>query len=249
MILHLATVYQVLTEKHGVLVTFRDLSATLDVGLYEQGFVRVGASRAHPTGGASISLPEVGELGVVLELEGGLLVWLCALHWQDHHQIDPEPDLEQHRHPSGVLRRIRGNGDAEWRHPSGLRLTVSRDGEALPPPKRKGEGFEPDARLPHLVLEHPAAGTLHLTPEGEVAFEHPAGGKIRLSKDGDLTFEGFGSTGFQEAARRFVMEPLLDWLKTHTHTSTAPGAPTSPPIQAHSLTPDDYCTPDTFKGP
>jgi hypothetical protein len=246
---HLATVHQVLPDRHGVLVSFRDLSSTFDVGRYEQGFVRVGVPRAHPTGGSSVRLPEVGELGVVLELDGGFLVWLCALHWQDHHQIDPDSDLEQDRHASGLLRRIRHNGDAEWLHPSGLRITVSRDGQALPPPKRKGEGFMPDATLPHLVMDHPKAGTLHFSSEGTVELKHPSGGQITISPEGDLSLKGFASTSFETAARRFVMQDLLDWLKNHTHTSGASGAPTSPPIQVGALTPDTYCTPDTFKGP
>lgn len=249
MMFHLATVYEVLPEKHGVLVTFRDLSATYDVGLFESGFVRVAADRAHPTGGASVRLPEIGELGVVLELEGGLLVWLCSLHWQDHHQIDPDPDLELHRHPSGILQRIRRNGDAEWRHPSGFRITVSQDGKALPKPRRKGEGFEPDAKVPHLVLEHPSAGVLRFTPDGDVILEHPSGGKATLSPKGELALGGFKSIGFEAAAQRFVMEPLLDWLKAHTHTSGSSGSPTSPPCEAGSLTPDSHCTPETFKGP
>ncbi|MBI3131479.1 MAG: hypothetical protein HYZ13_09150 [Acidobacteria bacterium] len=246
---HLATVYEVLPEKHGVLVAFRDLSAAYDVGRLESGFVRVAAERAHPTGGAAVRLPEVGELGVVLELDGGFLVWLCSLHWQDHHQIDPDPDLELHRHPSGVLRRIRANGDTEWLHPSGVRVTVSRDGQPLSKPKRKGEGFEPDGTVPHLVMAHPAVGILRLSPEGEIALEHASGGTINVSAEGNLRFQGFASTGFEAAAKRFVMEPLLDWLKAHTHASAAPGSPTSTPLQAGDLRPDTHCTPDTFKGP
>lgn len=217
MILHLATVYRVLPEKHGVLVAFRDLSATLDVGLYEQGFVRVGASRAHPTGGASQNLPEVGELGVVLELEGGLLVWLCALHWQDHHQIDPDPDLYMHRHASGFVRQIRGNGDAEWRHPSGLRMSVAQEVGGLPPLLRTGTGFEATAPVPTVELDHPSGLNLTIAPDGGVSLNLPSGGGVDFSADGAMSILAMGDLDISAlGTARFSGSPNVEIIGSDT---------------------------------
>ncbi len=247
--LHLASVFEVHPDSHGVSVVFRDGVGSYRSTADPQGFVRVLVPRAHGHHGAAVSLPRPGELGVVAELEG-LLVWLGALHWGDRNFIDPEPSLEMHRHDSGVQSRLHGDGRAEWSHPSGLRVTVSPDGSALPDLERNGTGIAPPGpamAVPSVQVAHPAAGTLTLQKGGGVVLAHASGGTITITPAGELDFSGFAHTFFESAAAEFCMRPLLDWAKTHTHTGVVSGGGTSG--QPSSQPPASSISPATFKGP
>lgn len=235
--LHQARVYETLPARHGVLVVFRDGSYTVDG---EHTFVRVLVPRAHNHHGACISLPQPGENGIVAELDGGMMVWMGSFHIQDANQIDPDPGLAMVRTDAGTMRRERLNGDAEWLHPSGLRFTVSLDGKALPTPKRTGNGLAKAADAPHVVLAH------------------PSGGEIRIAPDGAMEIKGFKSIKILDGAKRFVMEPLKDWmqntlkpwLENHTHPGVMSGsASTSKPASGPGDIPDDALSPTTLTGP
>ena len=253
-ILHLASVYKVLPQKHGVLVSFRDGSYSVET---ERTFCRVLAARAHPLHGSSVQLPEVGEQGIVAELDGGFLVWMGGIHYQSGNQIDPTPGMDLDIHDSGVIRRTLANGDFEVSHPSGARATVSQDGKAMPAPARTSSGAAPTAPAPHMALSHPAGGELHIDPAGNltisgfksVALTSPGGGSIAISAAGALTVGGFSSMTFQKGTAQFVMATILPWLATHTHAVTALGSPTGVPAQAPALTPALVCSPATFLGP
>lgn len=244
MIGHLAQVYQVLPERHGVLIAFRDGAFTPDT---ERTFCRVLARRAHPKGGSSTELPEVGELGLVAELEGGFLVWVGGIHLlaEDENQIEPEEGARAHRDTAGIVRRSRPNGDAEWLHPSGLRFTVSEDAQALPALQRPGNPAQ--APVPAVALNHPSGAKVMLSKDGDLTVTGPSGAVVSLTKDGAMSIHDCASVAFQGGAARFVMEAFVEWAKTHTHTGVmaggaSTGAPGAPPPAA-SL------SPSTFKGP
>lgn len=164
MIGHTAQVFEVIKERHGVLVVFRD-------GAYnannERTFCRVLAKRAHPKYGSSSTLPEVGELGVVLELDGGFLIWIGSLHYQADNQVEPELGATVERSSSGLISRSRPNADAQWSHPSGLRVTVSEDGLELP--ELKSPGYARAAKVPAVVVAHPSGVTVTISKEGNVS--------------------------------------------------------------------------------
>lgn len=240
---HLCQVFQVLPDRHGVLVTFRDGTWTPDT---QQTFCRVLARRAHPKGGASTELPEVGELGMVMELDGGFHIWMGSLHYQaeGENQVEPELGARVDRDSAGLVRRSRANGDAEWSHPSGLRITVSEDGQALPDLQRPGS--PKNSKAPALELEHPSGAKVTITKEGDLTILGPSGAKLAVSKDGALVMESCESIKFQGGAKKFAMEDLYTWAQTHTHTCTSPGSPSSAPITAP---PASSVSPATFTGP
>lgn len=160
------------TGAYGVNVVFQDGVATSFSPDTPGTFVRVGQHRAHSQHGSDLGLPRPGELGVVLEMFGGLHVWLCSLNWMDLNQVDPDPGLWMRRHDSGVVSQTRADGRTQWSHPSGLRLTVSPDGAALPELQRKGDGVQPPEEaqaVPCLELEHPSGLKVHVSKEGDVA--------------------------------------------------------------------------------
>ena len=246
MIGHLAIVYEQLPARHGVNVVFRDGTSSYDTGIHDPVFCRVGARRAHNVYGTDNELPKEGELGCVLELDGGFLLWVCSLDFQDSNQIDPDV-MAMRRFDSGTLKRMWVNGDQEYLHPSGLRLTISKDGKAFPEPKRKGTPKAFTAAVPTVQLDHPTMGTLTLNADGSVLLNHSSGGTLTITKDGEMRFENWAKMLFQTALKRFVMEPLYDWAKTHTHSGVQSGGATSGPPQVPP--PTNSLSPDTFKGP
>lgn len=242
----LAVVTRALPDRHGVLVRFASGVASYDTGGDDGPFVRVLARRAHASGGAEVDLPQVGELGVVLELDDGHQVWIGAMHWQDINQIDPTPNLSMRRHASGVARQIRENGDMQIHHPSGLRVTIAEAQGALPPLERKGDAEQPPVGPVDVEVAHPSGWNMHLDNDGALTLAFPAGGSITVDKDGKLALQGFAEVALQDASARFCMESLVDWVKGHKHTSAASGSPTSIPT---TMPPDSSLSPDTFKGP
>ena len=263
-----AVVVSVVPERHGVLVAYRDGSFNLPGS---GRFVRVLAQRAHPDGGASVVLPQPGELGLVLELDPVNSIWLGSIHQQGRNQVEGDPFLESHRHESGVLTQIRRNGDTQFDHPSGLCVRVVEvggdpevPGAALPKPRGPLPSEETVAPAPWVVLDHPTAGTLTVDPEGglvldhlgcgklsfskdgAIALDHVSGAKIGISKDGDLSLSGFKSTRIG-GDRRFVMEDVVEWLRTHTHPGVTAGAGVSGPPQAPP--PASALSPASFTGP
>lgn len=244
-----AQVTEVLHERHGVMVAFRD-------GVYfptgGQRFVRVLADRAHASGGASIRLPQVGELGLVVEVDESLSVWLGSLHWQDVNQVDGEPYLDAFRHESGFRRHLHRNGDLQLDHPSGVSLRIvekGKDGSGSPLDAPHGSSVPPLAvtPAPWVVLDHPTAGSFRMRPDGTLEVLHKAGGSMVVDPTGKLVVHGFASVTFQDGAKRFCMEALFDWIKTHTHGGvTAGGAATGAPSVAP---PAASLSPTTFLGP
>lgn len=173
-----ATITKVLPEKHGVLVVFRNGVEVFDVGSgTAEVFVRVLARRAHASGGASIDLPEVGEVGLVAEVEPGLRVWMGSLYLEDQHQVDPRPGIAAWRHTSGAQLLVTKDGDAQFFHPSGFTITLSRDGSPL---DELAGTVDPDLRSfcdgdlqPHLRIWHHNGFHLHLDPAGNLLGEVP----------------------------------------------------------------------------
>jgi len=252
--LQLAQVFKQLPAQGGVLVVFRDASHSVET---PTTFCRVLSKRAHPVYGASQDLPEEGELGVVAELAGGFLVWIGGLPYQDANQVDPTVGLAMDIHTSGVIRRTMANGDFETTHPSGLRFTVSQDGEALPDPLHSSKTNAPSVEAPHVNLVHPAGGELHLDPDGNLTmqgfksftFNLPGGGQLAVDDDGNLVLDGLESVKFQTGSNRFVMDTILAWLSSHTHGNGNNGASTAKPNEASGLTPAAMCSPAKFTGP
>ncbi len=224
-----AYVIDVLPAQHGVLVAFRD-------GVYfPQGgprFVRVLASRAHASGGAAIRLPQVGELGLVVEVDENLSVWLGSIHWQDANQVDGERYLDSFQHESGVRRHIHRNGDVQLEHPSGVCLRIVEaggdgSGGPLPAPHGSTQNQEVVTPAPWVVLDHPKAGSMRLHPDGTWEVAHPSGGGIAIDPSGNLVLHGFASQTFQDGQKRFCMEDFFTWAQTHTHTGVATGGGTT----------------------
>ena len=261
-----AVVTKVLWDRHGVMVAFRDGVYFPSTG---QRFVRVLASRAHASGGASISLPQEGELGLVVEVDENLSVWLGSIHWQDANQVEAEPFLDSFRHESAVHRHLHRNGDMQLDHPSGLCLRVVEqggDGEGGPLDQPHGSNVPPVTvtPAPWVALDHPTAGSLRLHPDGtlEVAHSqagtltmapdgtltvaHPSGGSVEVDPDGHLALHGFASQTFQDGANRFCMEDFWTWAKNHIHSGGTISGKTAIPDEAP---PDSGLSPSTFLGP
>lgn len=235
--IYAAVVTEVMPAIPGLRVRFKDLAPS---GFAQYDFVRILATRSSPTGGASGWLPEVDELGVVGELEGGYLVWLGSLPYLDKNQVDPTPGLAFWKHQSGVVLQVRENGDTELSHPSGLKFTLSRDGAPLPALQASSQPPAADAVAPVLTI----------------AF--PSGAEVKVDADGNAVLHQFASMAFQDGTHRFSMDGLFDYVKntlaalfkTHTHTSAAAGSPTSAPIQTLADPVDSSClSPASFKGP
>lgn len=171
--MHIVQVVEVLPERHGVRVLFRDGLTSPDLGKDAPGgWARVMVPRAHPLHASEVSLPRVGEHGVVIE-EEDFFVWLGAIHWQDHNQIDPTDSLHLRRDDAGSLWRAMEDGTLEWLHPSGLRMTLSKDGSPLPDPARTGEGMPKRAPVPTMEFEHPSGAKIRITPGGMVTISSP----------------------------------------------------------------------------
>lgn len=241
----MATCTMVLPEKHGVLVSFGN--GVGSIGGDDGPFVRVLARRAHPTRGAEVDLPEVGELGLVIELSDLHQFWIGGIHWQENNQVDGAEELAMRRHGSGVLHQTRQNGDMQFDHPSGLRVTLAGAQGALEALKRHGpEGVVPPETKCDLELEHPSGLKIHVDPDGALTMDFPAGGSFAVDKDGALVAQGFASMALQDANARFCMEALVDWVKTHKHISTGATSITTVPT---TLPGEDALSPSTFKGP
>lgn len=250
MLISPAIVTQVLPERHGVLVSFRDGAYFPQDGAR---FVRVLASRGHASGGASIRLPQVGELGVVAEVDELLSVWLGSLHWQDANQVDAEPFLDAFMHESGVRWHVHRNGDLQVDHPSGACFRIveeggDKQGGPLPRPHGSNVPSEAVTAAPWVVLDHPTTGTLKMHPDGTLEVAHKSGGSISVDPAGHLVIHGFASQTFQDGTKRFCMEDFFTWAKTHTHTgvqagSGVSGQPSSPP-PGSSLSPSNFLGPN-----
>lgn len=247
MIGELAVVTKVLPERYGVLVRFSNGVQTYDNGENNSLFVRVLCRRAHASGGAEVDLPQVGELGIVADLEDGHQVWLGSIHWQDTNWVDPTPDVKIDRHTSGVRTQIRRNGNMQLDHPSGLRITVAEEQGALSDLQRIGDAAIPPVGPCDMELEHPSGLDVHVDSDGALTMVFPSGGSISVDTDGKLEMKGFSQVNLQDANARFCMEDLYTWVKTHKHTgvqsgSSVTGAPQSAP-------PDSSLSPSTLKGP
>ena len=179
---NLAVVHTVLPERHGVLVTYRSgVSFTQsDTG---DRFVRVLAPRAHAVGGSSVSLPEIGELGVVLDIDEEISVWIGSLHWMLGNQAEPSEDLWSWRHQSGVSMQVRGRGDMQLDHPSGLRVRFASEDAPLPEVKNS---TSPGAIIQDVVfveVYHPSGAYLTISEIGEVNLFSPENIAIQTDKD------------------------------------------------------------------
>lgn len=214
MIGHLATVHSHVidpeTGAYGLNVVFRDGVVT---GYSPEGmgtFARVLVDDAHPLHGSEQRLPRPGTLGVVMELQGGFLIWAGAIHQREANQVDPDPGLEARRHESGIVRQLRADGRAQWSHPSGLRITVSPDGKALPELRRKGSGIPaPEAaRKPQAVeIEHPSGLLARISPEGDLVV---TGAKTLQAKvTGDAAVESGGAIAFTASKASTFKAPQL----------------------------------------
>lgn len=235
--IYAAVVTEVLPDRPGVRVRFKDLAPS---GFAQYDFARVLMPRMSPVGGAALWLPEVDELGVVGELEGGYLVWLGSLPFLGQNQADPTPGLAFWKHQSGVALQVRENGDTELTHPSGLRFTLSRDGGPLPALQASSQPPAADAVVPVLTISH------------------PAGPEVVVDADGHGVLHGFASITFQDGSKRFSMEGLFDfvaglvnWIKTHKHSGVTAGGALSGAPSALPSDPvaDDCLSPSTLKGP
>jgi len=235
--IYAAVVVEVMPEVPGVRVRFKDLVRS---GFAQYDFARVMVPKMAPLGGASAWMPEVDEFGIVAELVGGYYVWLGSLPFLDKNQIDPTPGIAYLKHQSGVVLQVRQNGDFEVAHPSGLRLTVSRDGAALPALQASSNPPVGDTVVPVLSIVH------------------PSGAEVKVDKDGHGIVHGFASLTFQDGIKRFSMEglfsyvkdTLVPWINGHQHTATGATSITTAPSSSVSVPVDSSClSPATFKGP
>jgi len=188
-VFNLAVVSQVLPERHGVLVAYRNgVEHHANVGSDDAlSFVRVLERRAHGYGGATISLPEVGELGLVLDVDPGTSIWIGSLPWEKANQMDPRPGLAGWRHASGVQVIVLEDGSTQFWHPSGVGLTVSGDGV----PVDEIAGTIPMDQLKsadatfaaHVLLSHPSGFSLHIDPAGALEIDSPDAVTVLVGTD------------------------------------------------------------------
>ena len=191
-----AVVTKVLPERHGVLVSFRNgVEFHENVGNdSDLRFVRVLERRAHNFGGATVCLPQVGELGLVLDVDPSLAVWIGSIPWEKANQMDPRPGIEAWRHASGVQLLVLDNGDTQFWHPTGVGFTVSRSGETIPemagsmPPERLQ--YADADQSPHVFMQHPSGFSLRVNPAGALTVSAPESVSIQSDKDVNLTAGG-----------------------------------------------------------
>lgn len=221
----LAEVYEVIPDplRPGVKVVFEDL---VRAGENAYEFVRVLQSRMSPKGGASLWLPEVGELGAVGLTGGGYYIWLGSLPYLNENQVDSTPGIYYLKHQSGTTIQIRPNGDTEVCHPSGGRITLGQAAGALEKLQNTSKPVTTgNTSAPYLQISH------------------PSGALIQIDQSGNGVLSGFASLKFQNGANRFVMDPLISAYNSHTHGSSGAGIPI---VQ---LVENNICSPAKFQGP
>jgi len=160
-----ALVTEVLPKVAGIRVRFRDLVPS---GFGANDYVRVLCRRMSPQGGADLELPEVGEHGVVGQMNGGTCVWLGASPFLNKNQVDPTPGISYHRHRSGVVSQVRDTGEFEIAHPSGLRITASIGGGPLPALQATSAPMNTVGQVPTLNISSPAGASVSIDPAGNV---------------------------------------------------------------------------------
>lgn len=83
-----------------------------------------------------------------------------------------------------------------------------------------------------------AANSFIEIDKGNITVMHKSGAMIVITSDGSVTVTGTSKVSLMgteidlggSSASAVLGEALLMWLNTHTHTTTSPGSPTSPPI-------------------
>lgn len=185
--IYIAEVVEVLEDYPGVRVRFRDLVRS---GYAAEDFVRVLCPRMSRNGGASGWLPVKGELGYVAQLNGGAYLWLGSAPMLDGHQFDLTPGLAFLRHDSGLTIQIRENGDFEVAHPSGARLTISKEDGPLPELKATSSPTTGDTEPPVVRLDHPSGASFAISKTGGVSLKTPT-----FAIDGMVSIDGVLSVG------------------------------------------------------
>lgn len=180
--IYIAEVVEILKDYPGLRVRFRDL---VQSGFAAEDFVRVLCPRMSKSGGASGWLPVVGEFGFVAELNGGAYVWLGSVGMLDGHQFDLTPGLAFLRHDSGLTIQIRENGDFEVAHPSGARLTISKEDAPLPELKATSTPTTGDTEAPVVRLDHPSGTSFSISKGGGVSLNTPL-----FAVDGAVKIDG-----------------------------------------------------------
>lgn len=190
--LNLATVYEQVPAQHGVRVVWRNLQfqGSADKGSQgESNFVRVGASRAHPTDGSVTNLPSIGELGLVATIDEEVSVWICSLHWQDNNSIVPGQTFW--RHDSGMTIQANEGGESQIDFPGGvcLRSTILDAPLVVPTgPNVKDPGA---GATTYLALEHPSGLTININPNGDIAINRA--GAVAVTAVYPISMTGFGT--------------------------------------------------------
>jgi hypothetical protein len=214
---NVAVVTEVLPARHGVLVAYKNGNEHFAGNNAGDSFVRVLEARAHHSGGATCWLPEVGEVGLVVDVYPGFSVWIGSLPMEgdDNHQMDPRPGLAGWRHQSGVQVVVTDDGDFQVSHPSGLAFTVSTDGTPLPEFKGAtptgSRSGKPDGATegygPCINLWHPSGFTAALDAYGNLAVDGPGTldghfvGAATLALDDTLTATVVGDVALDAQAK------------------------------------------------
>ncbi len=188
-------------------------------------------------------VPEV-DAQVWVEFEEGNTdqpIWV-GVFWQQSGDLPEEGDLDEPttrvlRTPSGhVLQFDDAAGEEQFRlaHPAGAEMTVDAAG-TFNLTDAAGATVTLDAEAGSVTVEDSNGNTLTMDASGTV-IEDANGNKVEMTAAG-ITVKGTQIVidGSQVAVGGQGGEPLvkasfLALFATHVHTTTAPGAPTSPPI-------------------
>jgi hypothetical protein len=225
----------------GIRVLYRD-----GVESSKDNPVRVLMRRAHTAGGTASEFPQPGELGLVERVDEGLAIWLGSLPEQEANQIPLELNMAYWRHESGLRRWTAQNGDVAFDHPSGLKLWATIEDGPPARPETSASPTEVKTDPVQVGLDHPSGVKVRIEADGRVRLEALGGALLTVDAEGKVALQG-AEVMFQDASARFVMEALVDWVKTHTHSGVqtgggVSGAPSSQP-------PASSLSPSTFKGP
>lgn len=188
-------------------------------------------------------VPEVGAQ-VWVEFEEGNRdqpIWVGAF-WQSSGDLPEEGDLDEPttrvlRTPSGhVLQFDDASGEEQFRlaHPAGTEMTIDSAG-TVNLTDAGGGTLTLDAEAGSIKVEDSNGNSMTMDASGTL-IEDANGNKVEMTAAGvtvkgtQIVIDGSQVAVGGQGGEPLVKASFLALFATHVHTTTAPGAPTSPPI-------------------
>lgn len=190
--MNLAVVHQQMPAEHGVMVAWRDNTATVKNN-NGWGFVRVGASRAHPTLGSVSDLPAIGELGLVATIDDEVSIWVCSVHWQGKNPLVPGTSFWHT--DAGACLQTNQDGEMQLDLPSGIQIRNTANDTPWPLPAGSSNASVGMADCFPLTIAHPSGLSIQISPAGDVVISDAA--TISASSAGTVGVTAYGAVTIQ----------------------------------------------------